>query len=143
MIYKPKHFGIKELVSDCVYKKRGERSWMLFEHSFLLTLDQLKLAEPNRNSDGSPGKAFLNDWAWGGAKHWQCFRTPDSPDYRQWSRHSIGKAADMRFENCSAQDMREYVKLHKFKFPDITEIELGVSWFHFACANSNYFEYTP
>jgi len=143
-MYKCIHFDIKELVSPCVYEERGElKSWMLFDERALLTLDQLKKAPPNFKSNGKYGSVIVNDWSWGGDYKWSGFRTPDSPHYRQWSRHSFGKAFDCKFSDCSAEEMREYVKANKDKFPYLTEIENGVSWFHFACSNSNYFEYTP
>jgi len=41
-IYKCKHFGIKELVSEGTYNKRGEKAWQLLDDRILRTIDFLR-----------------------------------------------------------------------------------------------------
>lgn len=129
-MYRCRHFKAHELVSPSVYKVLGESSYIIFDAGLL------RLADALRDRFGS---CTINNWYWGGDRLWSGYRTPDSPHYRELSRHSQGKALDMIF-NVPAEEVRQWIKnnveflinecgLHSFT------IEEGVNWVHIQVDN--------
>lgn len=127
-MYKCKHFIIEELVSPQAYKDRGEKAWQLLDDRLLMTLDLLRERY---------GKMTVNNWKWGGNREWSGLRTADSPYFSKYSQHSFGKAADIIFNDITAEEVRQDILDNPddptFKF--INSIELGVSWVHLDCRN--------
>lgn len=121
-MYKCKHFTIKELVPEDVYKRRGEKAWTVFDDRALMTLDALR---------DKFGSLTVNDWSWGGTFSQSGLRTSDSKHYSQYSQHTFGRAFDCKFKEHTAEEVREYVLANKSEFPYIGGLELGISWFHF------------
>ncbi len=75
------------------------------------------------------GPVTINNWWYGGERNWSGIRTPDSPYYSKTSQHSCGRASDKIFSYFSADDVRDYIKIH-YKTLGITCIEANVSWTH-------------
>jgi len=127
-MYKCEHFAIHELVPKHIYEKRGEKAWELLNPLMLITLDRLRERY---------GSMRMNNYHWGKDDQWRGLRTPDSKYYSETSKHSQGNAADPIFSKVTAEQVRQDMEDHPdwdcFEF--ITEIELGISWFHFACSN--------
>lgn len=74
------------------------------------------------------GPVTINNWWHGGERNWSGIRTPDSPYYSTTSQHN-GRASDKIFSYFSADDVRDYIKIH-YKTLGITCIEANVSWTH-------------
>lgn len=75
------------------------------------------------------GPVTINNWWFGGERNWSGIRTPDSPYYSKTSQHSFGRASDKIFSYASAEEVRNYIKIH-YKTLGITCIEANVSWTH-------------
>jgi hypothetical protein len=126
--YRCKHFGIYELVPEHIWQKRGEKAWELLNPLMLITLDRLR---------DRYGQMKMNNYRWNGGDQWRGLRTPESSYYSVTSKHSQGNAADPIFKYVSAEQVRKDMEEHPDWdcFEHITEVELGVGWFHFACSN--------
>ena len=128
-MYQCKHFAIHELIPPHLFEKFRERGWRFLDERLCKTLDDLR---------GMFGHMTVNDYYWGGKREWSGFRTPDSPYYSVGSGHSIGASADCLFRGHSADEVRRKIfespDLKEFRY--ITELELGISWFHFSVRNS-------
>ena len=96
MIYKCKHFNIKELVSPLVYKKFGEFAWRFFDEDILKDLDTIR--------EYYGASIVINDWAWGGSFK-QCGLRCNRDDIVAskkdvyCSAHIMGKAFDLHGGN--------------------------------------------
>ena len=78
------------------------------------------------------GSALINTWWNGGDRNWSGLRTPDSSYFSSTSQHSFGRASDKVFLRATADEVREYIKLH-WQELGITCIEDNVSWVHSDC----------
>ena len=127
-MYICKHFVIEELVSPQTHKDRGEKAWQLLDDRMLITLDRLR---------EKYGRMTVNSWKWGGNREWSGLRTADSPYFSKYSQHSFGRAADIIFNDITAEEVRQDILDNPddptFEF--INSIELGVSWLHMDCRN--------
>jgi hypothetical protein len=123
-MYLPKYFKIQELVSPDVYAARGQLAWEMLDTNMLITLDQLH---------EHYGVMTINNWLWGGSRHWSGLRTPECPEGAKYSQHRYGRAADILFKTVTAEQVRQ--DIISGKFPLITSIETGTSWLHFDTRN--------
>ena len=135
-MYKCKHFSIEELVSPGTFQARGEKAWLLLDDRMLITLDRLR---------EKYGKATVNNWKFGGDRHWSGLRTPDSPYYSTYSQHSYGRAADVIFNDVTSEEVRQEIIANPTDptFEFITSMEEGVSWLHFDVRNCERFLLFP
>ena len=128
MIYKPKYFQPYELLPEEFYeeqKHHGDKLWLIFDHRLLVTLDRLR---------GKYGRATLNDWYWGGGNHARGWRPFNSKVGSFFSQHKFGRAADPKFKDATAEEIREdlrKMKRYPLEFKHIQRVEEGVDWFHF------------
>lgn len=122
---KSKTFRIEELVPPSIFNDRGELAWELIDEKLIITIDQIKKDFPN-------GTMTINDWVWGGQYHHSGIRDITSPDYKKYSMHSWGKAADIKFSKYSVEEVRQYVVNNPDKYPYVKGIEdfPGMSWLH-------------
>lgn len=132
MGYKPEYFTVEECVPKDYAKKYGEKCWELFDDRALKTLDVLR---------EEFGPITINNYKWGGSNQYRGLRTPDYygsfEKYTQSrSQHKYGRAFDLTFKNHSAKYVRERVLEQPEKFPYITFLETGISWFHFDVRNT-------
>jgi hypothetical protein len=136
----PKFFGVKGLVSEKVYKDRGERSISLIDARIVITADRLRKRF---------GPAVVNNWSWGGAINGAGLRMQYDNDYRPYSQHSFGRALDLHFSNHEAEEVIKHIldNQEATEYEFITGIELDVSWLHIDCRNHNHadriFTFTP
>lgn len=121
MMYICKHFALHELVPPHVYKERGQKGWELLDDRALRTLDALR---------DRFGVITINNYEWGGERKWSGLRTPESPYYSPYSQHTFGRAFDCVFHEITAEEVRQTILKDKNAFPEITAIELDVSWLH-------------
>lgn len=127
-MYKCRHFDIEELVPPHVYEERGYKAWELIDERILRTIDTLR---------DNLGSATINNYRWGGDRKWSGLRTPESEFYRPYSQHSFGRAVDMVFSKVTAEEARQHIFANKEKYPYIYAVELGVSWLHIDCRNTD------
>ncbi|AFN37522.1 hypothetical protein pp2_289 [Vibrio phage phi-pp2] len=138
-MYKCKHFKIQELVTPQMHAAWGERCWSLFDDRLLRTLDALRERF---------GPCTINDWSWGGSFKYSGFRdenfygsTQKYLDSR--SQHKYGRAADCKFRNNTADQVRKYILENPEEFPYVKFIECSplangtsMSWVHIDVRNS-------
>ena len=121
-----KYFRTEELVSESVYRERGERSMQLIDKHIPVFLDNLREAL---------GRSITcNDWVFGGEYHWRGLRTKDSTDFSQYSQHTFGRAIDAKIKGMSAEDVRQWLIENRnlWWVKPVTFIESGesVTWLH-------------
>ncbi len=126
---KSKKFKVHELVPEKLYKKYGERAWKFIDDRLIEEVDRIKEKFPL-------GTATINNYYWGGDRHWSGLRTPESPWYSETSQHSYGRAVDIVFSEYTAEEVRQYILGHMDEFPHIRRTEADVSWLHIDLANT-------
>lgn len=103
------YFNIKELVSEEVYKRDGERAWRYFDTRLLITLYFIRKKK---------GKSFtVNNWANGGSFSQRGFRENicDIVSKRTiqgklyLSAHTMGCGVDFDVSGESASDVRKWL----------------------------------
>ena len=128
---KAKHFKIHELVPLHIYKARGEKAWSLIDDRLIMLIDELR---------DTFGRATINNYYYGGKREWSGLRTPESSYFSPYSQHTFGRAADIIFNDISAEDVRECIIDKPDKFlaicPSIT-LEDDVSWLHIDVRNES------
>lgn len=128
---KAEHFKIYELVPPKVYTKYGEKAWWFIDESLILLIDAMRKEF---------GRATINDYKWGGNYEQSGLRTVDSKYYSPFSQHTFGRAADIKFKDISAEDVRKAMTSDPDKWlaicPSIT-LEEDVSWVHVDVRNGH------
>ena len=123
-----KYFEIHELVPKHIFDKYGEKAWRFVDASLINTIDSLKTHFKN-------GTITINNYYWGGDRHWSGLRTPASPYYSETSMHSFGKAVDIIFSEYDVDEVRKYIINKPYFFPFVKGIELDVTWLHIDVRN--------
>lgn len=136
MYYKPKYFGVKELVPFQVYRKWGEEALRFLDAGLLHDLDII------REAVGVP--MVVNNAVY----NWSGLRTSDWESYSATSAHSFGMAVDIKLLpwlkgdlTISWQDVIDLIKQLKKegKLLYINRMELGTinptPWVHIDTCN--------
>ena len=129
MIYRPRHFDIKELVCPDVYKKFGQIAWQFFDDKMLMTLDLLR-------DQLSP--IYVNNWDINGQFDERGFRCIQCSlvkkaikDKRLYvSPHMTGQGVDFDVEGMSAGEVRIWILSNQIKLGFPIRIEKNVTWVH-------------
>ena len=129
--YRTDRFTLYELLPKYEYSVLSEATgWGLFDPRMLWTLDRLQERF---------GTAIMNDWYWGGSNQFRGWRPFACPVGAEWSTHKFGRAGDIMFKHCAAEEVRAHVLANPedeaYQF--ITCIEMKVDWFHFDTRNFN------
>jgi len=127
---KSEKFKIHELVPEKMYNRFGESAWRYIDEKLIKSIDLLKEHFPN-------GTITINNYVFGGNRHWSGLRTIESDYYSSTSMHSFGKAADMVFSEYKTEEVRQYIIDNPDLFPDIKGLELNVSWLHIDVRNED------
>lgn len=129
-MYKCKHFVIEELVDPSTHALRGNLAWELLDDRLLMTIDMLR---------DRYGQMKINDWKWGGDRNWSGLRTVDSPWFSTYSQHTFGRAADIIFNDITAEEVRKDIlrESEMVEFRYINSFEEGTSWLHIDIRNTN------
>lgn len=139
---KSKHFKIQELVSEAVYKKYGEKSWLFIDEKLIKTLDLL------REHFNSP--ITINNWLWGGELQQRGLRTnldqlvkdKTNKNIMYVSQHVLGKAVDLNVKGLTTQEVYDEIIKNKDKFYLISRLENiknTPTWVHIDVANQDEF----
>lgn len=75
------------------------------------------------------GSVTINNWIDDGEREWSGLRTKESPYYSSTSQHSFGRASDKIFKLATAEEVREFIKIH-WEELGIKCIEDKVGWVH-------------
>lgn len=126
---KSKHFKIHELVSKDLYQLKGESAWRYVPHDLIIAIDTIKERFPK-------GTMTINNYEWGGSRQWSGLRTPDSSYFSFTSMHSFMMAIDAVFSDYSAEEVRQDILSTPSAYPTIRGLELGISWLHIDCRNT-------
>lgn len=129
-MYKPKNFGLKELVCPEVYNKYGETAWEFFDPHLLETLDRLRVALHK--------KIIINNWSAGGKFTQRGLRcnlcelveTKTKSKKIYMSSHILGKAVDFNVDGMTAEEVRKWIITHQNEIPYPICLEADVSWVH-------------
>jgi hypothetical protein len=129
MIYRPRHFDIKELVCPDVYKKFGQIAWQFFDDKMLMTLDLLR---------DQLGPIYVNNWDINGQFDERGFRCIQCSlvkkaikDKRLYvSPHMTGQGVDFDVEGMSAGEVRIWILSNQIKLGFPIRIEKNVTWVH-------------
>lgn len=129
--YEPKNFVTEEFVPKHIYERYGDISLSIFmDTRIIITADQIRKYF-NR-------KMYINNYFFGGIRNFSGYRDNRSYVYNESSAHSFGRAIDFIISDLTADEIREeIIKKHK-KFPFISRMELGTSWIHVDCQNSQF-----
>jgi hypothetical protein len=127
-MYKPKHFGIKELVPKDLYNKYSSRGdsflfQVVFDERLLRLIDILR---------EEFGPLTVCDWSWGGASQYRGFRPPNCSVGAALSQHRFGRAVDMIPKDILPNDMRKQIiaDQNSDKWKVIGGLEMDITWFH-------------
>jgi len=127
-MYKPKHFGIKELVPKDLYNKYSSRG---DDFLFQVIFDErlLRLIDIIRDEFGS---MTVCDWSWGGASQYRGYRPPDCSVGAALSQHRFGRAVDMIPKDIMPNEMRKKIiaDQNSDKWKVIGGLEMDITWFH-------------
>ncbi len=123
-MYTCRHFKLSELVPPSVLNDLGERAWMMLDDRLLKFIDDLR--------DDLGKKIYVNR---GDATN-RGFRLKGKvAKAANYSQHYYGRAIDFTVEGMSAQEVRQYIKDNKVKYPMVRRMEKDVDWVHVDCAN--------
>jgi len=127
---KSKSFKIHEFVPKHIFDKFGEKAWRFINPKLIKTFDTIKERFPN-------GSVTINNYYWGGNRHWSGLRTPTSPHYSETSIHSLGGAGDAVFSDYTAEEVRQDIIDNPEVYPYVKGIEMEISWLHVDVRNED------
>ena len=137
-MYQCEFFGIKELVPPDIHDQAHSDTilWMMFNRDVLFIADMLR---------DKYGRAYVNDWEWGGSNTLRGFRPFNTDVGSDFSQHKFANALDMIFPDADIYKIRQDIIDRKYKFMQkITGLELNIPWLHFDCRNySELLTFTP
>lgn len=126
---KPDKFELYELLDRKTYEETmhyGDARFQWFDDRAIISLNALR---------EWGGKAWINNWYWGGNNQWGGLRPLDCPKGALYSQHKFGRALDVKFAGKTAEEARHYIMSNRKRFPFITCIEKDVPWLHYDCRN--------
>lgn len=91
------HFIIQEFVPKAVYAAFGDSS-LWFIDSKLISVCELIRAHFDK-------PVTINDWHKGGTYYESGYRTPESPTGAKYSQHRFGRAADIKLEGLTSEEV--------------------------------------
>lgn len=129
------YFDIKELVCPHVYELHGDSAWQFLDDRMLENLLFI------REGIGKP--IVINNWAKGGEysqrglRCTRCILVIEKVDLRKvyLSDHLFGKGVDFHVIGMTAQEVRDWLELHKEELPHKVRIEKDVNWVHLGIAH--------
>jgi len=138
MIYKPRHFSLKELACPHTFFKFGEVAWQFFDDKLLMTLDLLldqlgpiyvnnwDMPEATRKDQGIPL------WDERGFRCIQCelVKNAISKGRLYVSPHMTGQGADFDVKGMTAAKFRLWCASNYILLPYPIRLEKNVTWCH-------------
>ena len=125
-MYKCQYFKIQELVPPELFKKYGEKCWLLFDERLLMTADAI------RTFVGSP--CVINN----GSTYTQSGYGTDDIGAKL-SQHKNGRALDLKFSTIKGVDgynkLRKRIIDNRSLFPYLRGLEDNINWLHIDVGN--------
>ena len=129
MIYRPRHFDLKELVCPDIYNKFGDVAWQFFDDKMLMTLDLLR---------DQLGPIYVNNWDSGGQFDERGFRCIQCSLVKKAikekrlyvSPHMTGQGVDFDVEGMTASQTRIWILSNQIKLGFPIRLEKNVTWVH-------------
>ena len=129
MIYKPRHFDLKELACPHIFNKYGEVAWQFFDDKLLMTLDLIR---------DQLGPIYVNNWDMGGEFDERGFRCIFCSLVQKAIReatlyvspHMTGQGADFDVKGMTAASVRLWLIGNPIKLPYPIRLEKNVTWIH-------------
>ncbi len=129
---KSKYFKLKELVSEDVLAKYGDKAWEFLDDRLIITLDQIReaLGKPmvvNTSSMKQRGYRANKDPMVANKSGYYC------------SQHTMGRAVDFHVIGMSIEEVYNYIKENYKQFPylrRLEHIESAPTWVHIDLANT-------
>lgn len=124
------NFDVREFVGPAVWGKWKDKSIWFIDRRVI------DISQTLRIKLGKP--ITINNWHIGGRFHESGLRTPGDETYKQWSQHSFGRAADLKVEGMTPEDVMIHIigltKMYRdMGLGAIEDIALTPSWLHFDC----------
>jgi hypothetical protein len=134
-MYKPKHFGISELICPHVFEKFGDFAWGFLDPRLLMTVDVIREAinKPiiinNYLKEG--------EFSQRGLRCIQCELVKESiaADELYMSAHLLGHAVDFDVQDMTANQVRGWLVANQNILPFPVRIENAVRWVHLDVQN--------
>jgi hypothetical protein len=129
MIYKPRHFDLKELVCPDIYAKFGQIAWQFFDDKMLMTLDLIR---------DQLGPIYVNNWDINGEFDERGFRCIQCSlvkkaikDKRLYvSPHMTGQGVDFDVKGMTAAQVRIWILSNEIKIGFPIRLEKNTAWVH-------------
>jgi hypothetical protein len=128
---KPEYFVTQEFIPEKIYTEFKDYAVQIFmDNRLVFTCDML------REYFNCP--VVINNWHTGGTCSESGFRLQNTQTGKEYSQHKFGRAADLKFTNISAEEVRKEILSHSSEpaFRFISAIESGVPWLHVDVRNS-------
>lgn len=130
MFWPPENFILEELVCKHVFDKWGYNSWSFFDDRALRTIDIIRRRLNKR--------MIINNWKWGGeftqrglrCNQCQLVKDKTTAGIVYCTPHVRGIAFDFDVEGMVAEEVRQWLIMHKEILPVPIRLEAGVNWVH-------------
>lgn len=143
-MYKCRNFKLYELVPPNIYKKLGDKAWLLLDDRILWTIDAIH--DEFSKTQNKKVKMYVNTWKWGGGFKNRGYRL--RPALKWWgaSQHYNGRAMDFHIEGISSGLIRKWIiknrkKLDCLKYIKGVEDFNGMGWVHIDVRNSSFIKF--
>lgn len=134
-----KYFDLREVVSKQVYQRYGQQAWQFFDPRLLAVVVWL------RKQMGIP--LVCNNWANGGTLAQRGFRSNLEPivavktrlNELYCSAHTRGQGIDLSSGRATANEIREWIRMHREDLPFPIRLESDKSaptWVHIDVCNT-------
>lgn len=134
-----KYFDLREVVSKQVYQRYGQQAWQFFDPRLLAVVVWL------RKQMGIP--LVCNNWANGGKFDERGFRANCDPIVKKktmagtlyCSAHTRGQGIDLSSGRATANEIREWIRMHREDLPFPIRLESDKSaptWVHIDVCNT-------
>ena len=129
-VFKPQHFATsldslaKQVLPPEVYKKYGVTGLQFIDDRLLTFIDKLRknLGVPLVVNNGST-------YTQSGLRDEDFYGTPEKL-CKSFSQHRFGRGVDFRSSKMSSQEIRRHIIENKHLYPEVSFIEVGISWVH-------------
>lgn len=127
-----KYFGLSEVVSPAVAKKRGDKAWAIFDTRLLDVMVWVRdgIGKPITINHGTSVQRGYRENICDEVK-----RKHTDKGILYVSAHTLGKGFDFDVKGMKAEEVREWIRKHINECPWPIRLEKKVSWCHIDTMN--------
>ena len=126
----------KEVLPQVFYETYGVAGLQQMDSRILVTLDNL-----SKNLEIEYGRRIpltVNSWSWGRERNQSGLRTrefykSESAYVSSRSQHKYGRGLDFQAKGLTPHEVRKHIIENKDLYPDVSFLEVGISWIHIDC----------